>query len=58
MAQGAGHFVGRADELGVLSGLVAGLDRGRPGALGLTGEPGIGKTRLLAELAGLREARG
>jgi hypothetical protein len=39
MAQGAGHFVGRADELGVLSGLVAGLDRGRPGALGLTGEP-------------------
>jgi hypothetical protein len=41
MAQGAGHFVGRADELGVLSGLVAGLDRGRPGALGLTGEPAV-----------------
>ena len=49
MAQGAGHFIGRADELGVLSGLVAGLDRHRPGALGLTGEPGIGKSRLLSE---------
>ena len=58
MAQGAGHFVGRADELGVLSGLVAGLDRGRPGALGLTGEPGIGKSRLLSELAALADARG
>lgn len=31
MAQGAVHFVGRADELGALSGLVAGLDRRRPG---------------------------
>src|SRR3954451_35416 len=58
MAQSAEHFVGRTDELGVLSGLVAGLDRGIPGALGLTGEPGIGKSRLLSELATLAEARG
>ena len=34
------------------------LDRGRSGALALVGEPGIGKTRLLAELAARADARG
>ena len=33
-------------------------DRGRSAALLLLGEPGIGKTRLLAELAARADARG
>ncbi|MBN6037849.1 AAA family ATPase [Amycolatopsis sp. 195334CR] len=42
---------GRAAELAVLDRLLAALAGGRPGALVLTGEPGIGKTRMLIELA-------
>ena len=38
--------------------VLAELERGRPGALALVGEPGIGKTRLLAELAARADARG
>ena len=34
------------------------LDRGRSAALALMGEPGIGKTRLLTELAARADARG
>jgi DNA-binding NarL/FixJ family response regulator len=52
------HLVGRADELGSLVRVLAELDRGRPGAIELQGEPGIGKTRLLFELAARAEARG
>jgi DNA-binding NarL/FixJ family response regulator/tetratricopeptide (TPR) repeat protein len=37
---------------------VAGLKRGEPAALVLVGEPGIGKTRLLAELAARGDANG
>jgi predicted ATP-dependent serine protease len=46
-----GHFVGRADELSSLERILDELDRGCPGAIELAGEPGIGKTRLLTELA-------
>jgi ATP/maltotriose-dependent transcriptional regulator MalT len=53
-----GHFVGRADELGSLERILDELDRGRPGAIELAGEPGIGKTRLLMELAVCAGARG
>src|SRR6266540_5313712 len=53
-----GHFVGRADELGSLERILDELDRGCPGAIELAGEPGIGKTRLLRELAARAEARG
>jgi ATP/maltotriose-dependent transcriptional regulator MalT len=53
-----GRFVGRADELGSLDVVLEELDRGRPGALEFEGEPGIGKTRLLKELALRAEARG
>ena len=53
-----GHFVGRADELGSLERVLDGLDSGCPGAIELTGEPGIGKTRLLRELAARAGARG
>jgi ATP/maltotriose-dependent transcriptional regulator MalT len=53
-----GHLVGRVDELGSLERILDELDRGHSGAIELAGEPGIGKTRLLKELAARAEARG
>lgn len=51
-------FVGRDRELGDLDAALAEIQRGT-GALELiTGEPGIGKTRLMAELARLAGQRG
>src|SRR5215472_5156816 len=58
MALQAEHLVGRAHELGSLERLLDELDRGRSGAIEVTGEPGIGKTRLLREVAARSEARG
>ena len=52
------HLVGRAEELGAFNQLLAGLDSGEGAAVALVGEPGIGKTRLLAELAARSDARG
>jgi ATP/maltotriose-dependent transcriptional regulator MalT len=49
--------VGRAEELASLEWVLGELDRGCPGAIELTGEPGIGKTRLLRELAARAAAR-
>src|SRR6185436_17143521 len=43
-------FVGRTTELAALEQALAAIERG--------GAPGIGKTRLLAELAALADARG
>jgi DNA-binding NarL/FixJ family response regulator/tetratricopeptide (TPR) repeat protein len=57
MALAADHFAGRADELGVLDQLLDELDDGRAGAVELVGEPGIGKTRLLRELAARADRR-
>src|SRR5215210_2961861 len=54
----AEHLVGRAEELGALDHALAELARSRSVALELVGEPGIGKSRLLAELAARAEARG
>src|ERR671914_1483628 len=54
----AEHLVGRAAELGSLDQLIARIERGDSAALQLVGEPGIGKTRLLAELAARADARG
>ncbi len=54
----AEHLVGRAGELGSIDEVLAELGRGRPGVLELAGEPGIGKTRLLRELATRAEASG
>jgi predicted ATPase len=54
----AGTFVGREAELGVL---LSGLDDavgGHGGLVLLTGEPGIGKSRLAAELATRARGRG
>jgi DNA-binding CsgD family transcriptional regulator len=52
------HLVGRGDELGALDRVLDELDQGRSGSLLLVGEPGIGKTRLLTELAARAEGRG
>jgi ATP/maltotriose-dependent transcriptional regulator MalT len=50
--------VGRAAELESLGQLLDELEQGRAVAVELLGEPGIGKTRLLAELATLAQLRG
>ena len=52
------RLVGRAEELDSLERLLDELDRGSPGAIEVAGEPGIGKTRLLRELAARAEVRG
>lgn len=57
-----GEFVGRAEEMSALRELVDGSAHGRgPGVALITGEPGMGKTRLLFEAtrhtAGLRVLR-
>ena len=52
------HLVGRAEELGAFDQLLAELDSGEAAAMALVGEPGIGKTRLLAELDARSDARG
>ena len=58
MAQGAERLVGRTGEVGQIEDALAELAEGRPAAIELVGEPGIGKTRLLAELARRADARG
>jgi ATP/maltotriose-dependent transcriptional regulator MalT len=58
LAQVSERLVGRADELGQIDDALGALDQGRPALIELVGEPGIGKTRLLAELAELADRRG
>jgi DNA-binding NarL/FixJ family response regulator len=58
MAPAAGQLLGRRAELGALDQLLGELAEGRSAALDLGGEPGIGKTRLLAELGERADARG
>jgi ATP/maltotriose-dependent transcriptional regulator MalT len=52
------QLVGRATELDSFDNLVVELDGGNPAAVALMGEPGIGKTRLLAELAARADVQG
>ncbi|HET7450857.1 MAG TPA: AAA family ATPase [Gaiellaceae bacterium] len=52
------RLVGRTDELAALEQVLDALDRGRSATVELVGEPGIGKTRLLTELAARAELRG
>jgi ATP/maltotriose-dependent transcriptional regulator MalT len=54
----AEHLVGRAEELGALDLLLAAVDDGGSAAVEIVGEPGIGKTRLLAELVARADACG
>ncbi len=58
MAQLADEIVGREGELRSFDAALAELERGRPAALEVEGEPGIGKTRLLAELGRVADERG
>jgi ATP/maltotriose-dependent transcriptional regulator MalT len=51
-------LVGRADELDALERVLDELNKGPPAAIELVGELGIGKTRLLRELAARAELRG
>ncbi|WP_312858231.1 ATP-binding protein, partial [Pseudonocardia pini] len=51
------RFVGRAAELAELTALLAAALDGEPGVVLVGGEPGIGKTRLAAELGRLAGAR-
>jgi DNA-binding CsgD family transcriptional regulator len=44
-----GHLVGRDSERAMIGSLLRGAAQGSPSALLLTGEPGIGKTSLVAE---------
>jgi hypothetical protein len=54
----AGRFVGRVLELGVASDALAAAAAGRGSVLSITGEGGIGKSRLAEEIAARAEARG
>jgi len=51
-------FIGRATELGRLLAMLERAGRGRPAVALVAGDAGVGKTRLLAELAGRAEGRG
>jgi ATP/maltotriose-dependent transcriptional regulator MalT len=51
------HLVGRAEELLAIDRVLVQLDQGESATLEIRGEPGIGKTRLLAELAARADAR-
>jgi ATP/maltotriose-dependent transcriptional regulator MalT len=51
MSDVSDRLVGRDPELGLLSAKIGAATAGEPGFIALSGEPGIGKTRLLAELA-------
>jgi DNA-binding SARP family transcriptional activator/tetratricopeptide (TPR) repeat protein len=51
-------FVGRADELAALAGEWQRVRRGERRVVALSGEPGIGKTRLAAELCAAAHASG
>jgi ATP/maltotriose-dependent transcriptional regulator MalT len=54
----ANPFIGRTAELSSLEAALGELDHGRPVAVELVGAAGIGKTRLLAELAARADGRG
>src|SRR5215210_7600427 len=58
MAPLTDQLVGRAEEFGLLDRVLTEVDQGRAAAVELIGEPGIGKTRLLAEFAARADARG
>src|SRR5205809_4108383 len=52
------HLVGRARELGTAREALDALQAGRGGVLVVSGDPGIGKSRLLVELRAAAEAAG
>ncbi len=58
MAKVAEQLVGRSAEVGSLEHALADLESGEAAYVALIGEPGIGKTRLLAELCARGDERG
>jgi DNA-binding CsgD family transcriptional regulator/tetratricopeptide (TPR) repeat protein len=56
--QRKGALIGRAQELAEFDRALERLAGGQPGVIQVVGEPGIGKSRLLAELAHRAEATG
>src|SRR5919112_2199749 len=58
MATVAEQLVGRAEEIGTIDRALDRLDGGESAALVFLGEPGIGKTRMLAELESRAESNG
>ena len=58
MGSFAGPLLGRSAELSSIDAALDQLRERRPCALAISGEPGIGKTRLLSELAARADARG
>ena len=58
MAVFADRLVGRVEELDLLDRMLTEIARGGAATVELRGEPGIGKTRLLEELADRADARG
>jgi DNA-binding CsgD family transcriptional regulator len=58
VALGSWQFVGRAEELGALDVVLDHVRRGEAAVVELVGEPGIGKSRLLAELSARADANG
>ena len=58
MALHTALFVGRSAEIDSLDRVLDELDQGASAAIELVGEPGIGKTRLLAELSARADDRG
>jgi ATP/maltotriose-dependent transcriptional regulator MalT len=58
MVQSSRQLIGRAVELEVLDRALASLEAGEGAAIAVVGTPGIGKSRLLAELADRSDQRG
>jgi ATP/maltotriose-dependent transcriptional regulator MalT len=58
MVAAAEQLIGRTAEIGLFEHALDALSEGRPGAVQVVGEPGMGKTRMLAELAERADARG
>ena len=58
MATVTDHLVGRVAELSAVDGALTDLASGRAAPILVAGEPGIGKSRLLAELAAHADVRG
>jgi DNA-binding NarL/FixJ family response regulator len=56
MLAAAEQLIGRAAEIEALRNALAGLDGGEGRAVEVVGEPGMGKTRMLAELGAMADA--
>ncbi|MBT3996022.1 MAG: DUF2791 family P-loop domain-containing protein [Chloroflexi bacterium] len=58
LSSGADQYIGRSQELAELTSTLDTVDSGSGSIVIVSGEPGIGKTRLLEEFAGIASSRG